>query len=704
MDLVNVGPIAGIVAAIIAVVYLGYVLGHAYFKRRQLTRKYFRIRWKGARRLRPKDLLRERACKERGYKEYYYLRDEDERIAEAIKNEKNVLLIGPPLGGKTRAAYEAFKRRDVQWWRDVLIPEHEGIEREGFKLPRHFKFWRRGKRTVFIDDLQIFAEKRNFEHLVHLVLEKRITFVATCRSGAEFKGVKAKMAGVNLYVETVFGDNVVELGRVERGTGEEIADEAGVNWGTVKFDGTVGSVFMPLREMDHRFEKDCNYEERAVLRVLKDMYTAGIFVEDIVFPKDWVEITAANEGVQKEKYEWDSLFGRLTALEFISVKDKSIKAEEVYLEDVVVSVTEREQIDVLNEMLTTFADVPEALFRLGNRAYDLGLYVLEKASYMKLAIAAYSKSSESFSLKDAPTDFAITQNNLGNAYVDLAEVEDKAENCRRAVAAYEEALKVRTLDPFPTKYAMTQNNLGTAYGALAEVEDRADNCRLAIAAYEEALKVRTPDRFPREYAATRNNLGIAYQILAEVEDKAENCKRAIDAYEEALKVYTLDRFPMDYATTRNNLGNAYRTLAEAEDKAGNCRRAIKACEKALNVRTLDRFPMDYAATQNNLGNAYQRLAEAEDKAENCGRAIAAFEEALKVYTTDRFPMDYAMTQNNLGVAYWTLGEVEDKAENCRLALNSFKEALEVYKEQGIHEGVRMVERNIKLLKEFCGEE
>jgi hypothetical protein len=50
---------------------------------------------------------------------------------------------------------------------------------------------------------------------------------------------------------------------------------------------------------------------------------------------------------------------------------------------------------------------------------------------------------------------------------------------------FEEALKVRTLDRFPMDYATTQNNLGNVYKILAEVEGKAENCKKAIEAFEE---------------------------------------------------------------------------------------------------------------------------------------------------------------------------------------------------------------------------
>src|SRR5450759_1282879 len=82
----------------------------------------------------------------------------------------------------------------------------------------------------------------------------------------------------------------------------------------------------------------------------------------------------------------------------------------------------------------------------------------------------------------------------------------KTENCKKAIQAYEEALKVYTLDRFPMQYAMTHNNLGNAYRTLAEVEAKTENCKKAIQAYEEALNLFTQEEFPETYRSVKSNL------------------------------------------------------------------------------------------------------------------------------------------------------------------------------------------------------
>jgi hypothetical protein len=61
-----------------------------------------------------------------------------------------------------------------------------------------------------------------------------------------------------------------------------------------------------------------------------------------------------------------------------------------------------------------------------------------------------------------PLDWAMTQNNLGNALVALGERESGTARFEGAVSAYREALKEYTRVRVPLDWAMTQNNLGNA--------------------------------------------------------------------------------------------------------------------------------------------------------------------------------------------------------------------------------------------------
>ena len=697
------GLILGIIGILLTII--GIIAGITVpiiLKRRKRVNTIYDVKWKSTAELKPKEVMGERGSPRTGFRDYYSEREEDERILAKIENRENVLIVGPPLAGKTRAAYQALKSLSKP--HDVIIPRCDDINAETFLVPRNWKCWR--SQILFLDDLHKYVEKNGFERLLRAFLDREIPIVATCRSGIEYKKIEAKIGGGDIDPALIFGGSGIELKTIAEEEGKRIADAVNLPWANVKFNfnGTVGSIFLPLREMEIRFGK-CEREEKSILRAIKLLFDSGIYRAKQFFPHEWIKIVCRKKyGLEGEEYDWKNWRERLKEKEFVELEADGVLVEEVYLEYIVKLETEQTELQVLEEMSGVFADIPEAIFLLGNKAYEFGTVELEKAEFMKIAIEAYEEVLKVRTHDRFPMQYGGTQNNLGAAYSTLAEVEAKAENSRRAIGAYEEALKVYTRDRFPMDYGMTQNNLGNAYKTLAEVEGKAENSKRAIEACEEALKVRTRDRFPMDYAMTQNNLGNAYGTLAEVEAKAENCKRAIKAYDKALKVYTRDRYPMQYGTTKNNLGNAYRTLAEVEGKAENSKRAIEACEEALKVRTRDRYPMQYGTTKNNLGNAYVTLAEVEAKAENCNSAIEAYEEALEVRTRDRYPMDYGMTQYNLGNAYKTLAEVEAKAENSKRAIEAYEEALKIYTESEYPEIFPLVERNLKSVRDFCGED
>jgi len=300
-------------------------------------------------------------------------------------------------------------------------------------------------------------------------------------------------------------------------------------------------------------------------------------------------------------------------------------------------------------------------FPLGNRALNL-----------ELSIAAYRLTLNVFTRKTSPQQWAVIQNDLGNAYSDRIRG-DRAENLEQAIAAYELALEIRTRDAFPEQWADTQINLGIAYSNRIR-GNRAENLEAAIAAYELALQVRTRDAFPEDWADTQTNLGVAYSDRIRG-DRAENLEQAIAAYELALQVRTRDAFPEQWADTQINLGAAYNERLRG-DRAENQEQAIAAYELALQVRTRDAFPEDWALTQNNLGNAYSDRIRG-DRTENLEQAIAAYELALQLRTRAAFPERWAETKHNLANVYRDLPDRHSQT-HLEQAIDTYAQAAQIF--------------------------
>ena len=283
--------IIGIIGIILAI-FLP-MLGFVYNSRRKL-KQFYEIIWKKSSSLKPKDILGIRP-----FDKYYYSRKEDDKIRECLNDKKNVLITGSPLSGKSRAVYQALTNLNKPY--DVIIPRHTDINLETFLFPKHLMFCM--PRMILFDDLHRFVEQQNFEHLFKIAIENNVVVVATCRSGMEYKKAKNKMLDRNIDLETIFGENIIEFGKVSKDIGKHIADKVSINWDKILFDGTVGSIFMRLSEMEKRYN-ECTDTEKTILRAIRNLYISGIYQENQVFPLDDIKILCKKKGLKGRDYEW----------------------------------------------------------------------------------------------------------------------------------------------------------------------------------------------------------------------------------------------------------------------------------------------------------------------------------------------------------------------------------------------------------------
>ncbi|WP_406657390.1 tetratricopeptide repeat protein [Methanolobus sp. ZRKC2] len=631
---------------------IAYQVVKDYSTRRQILRKYYNFSWKQSAGIEPEPFFGYRF---KYYNDYYFSRKEDNKIEKSIKNNKNILILGRPMSGKSRAAFEVFKKLEESCF--IIKPRAVDIEIDEFRLP---SLPGNRKRVLFLDDLHIFAEKKNFHYLFEVAREKKLIIVATCRSEFEYDFLKKKLP-TNISVEDIF-DTIIDYPKISTPEAQSIALDLDIDWSEANFDGTIGSLIMKLGSMETRYKK-LNQKEKAILRILKKLYCAGISEEDKFFFIDTIRDFAKAKGIIHTDNDLDQILVSLISKEFIENPEENVyQVEEIYLEKIFDFDTKTNRISIFHDMASVFHESPNILVKVAIKAYSLGLVRYKKSAYTKISIETFGEALKVYTFHEFPKQYALIQNDLGNAYGSLAEVEDKKNNFKKAIKAYEEALRVYSFDKFPIQYAMIRNNMGTAYGGLAEIMvDKKNNLEKAIEAFEEALRVYTFDKFPIQCAMTQNNMGTIYSDLAEIlVDKESNLEIAIEAFEKALRVYTFDRFPIQYATVQNNMGIVYSKLADIEDKKSNLEKAIKVYKEALKVYSFDEFPSGYAMVQNNMGTVYSKFADIEDKKSNLEKAIKAYKEALRVYTFDEFFIDYSMVQKNIGIAYSKLAGIEDK--------------------------------------------
>ncbi|HJY64287.1 MAG TPA: hypothetical protein VJ455_09035 [Ignavibacteria bacterium] len=658
MDLAVILTVLGIAATFIAPA-VGYLI-----KLRKDYRNYYLLLWKDSASITLADLLGERP-----YNDYYYQREYDTQLRRLIERRRNTLIVGSPLSGKSRAVYNALKH--LVKHADILATR--SVAMAHFNIPPNLKFWK--DKLIFIDDLQFYIEKQdNFHLLFKAARDGKIPIVATCHSGNELKKVKNKMTEQNLDIDNIFGEDVIEFEKLNTSTGKEIAVKLGMEWDNVKFNGTVGSIFMRLSEMERRYDK-CDNIEKTILHVLRNMYIAGINDDNGIFNLDWLKLASKTYELEGRDFEWAGWLKLLEDKEFIKITRRNkIWAEDAYLEFIVKPLSETTNLEIYEDLTEIFASTPDALLMLGERVYDSGIIDMLIADHMRIVIKIFNLILES----NSPEPLKIkAKQYLGKAYWSLAKVENTLENCRYAIGYFEDIIKTINRIEQPFEYANIKTRIGNTYMAFAEVEHKIENCRTAIKAYEEALGIFSSASNPFEFARTYNNLGGAYLILAEAEKPAENFKNAIDCFKKALEVRTVKEYPKDYALTKNNIANTYTQLSGLENPIYNLKLAVSSYEDALSIYTKQRSSLQYGMTMNNLGNAYGYLAVNENKKLNLEKAIDAYEKALEVRTFDTVPVQYSNTMANLGDAYLDLWEITNDPLLVDKAIESFHEALKV---------------------------
>jgi len=165
-----------------------------------------------------------------------------------------------------------------------------------------------------------------------------------------------------------------------------------------------------------------------------------------------------------------------------------------------------------------------------------------------------------------PLDWAMTQNNLGNALSALGGRESGTARLEEAVAACRAALLEYTRERAPLQWAMTQNNLGNALQTLGGRESGTTRLEEAVEAFRAALLERTRERVPLDWAMTQNNLGTALGALGGRESGTARLEEAVAAYRAALEVFKEAKADYYIDTASRNLARAEKLLADRRAK------------------------------------------------------------------------------------------------------------------------------------------
>ncbi|MCG3257341.1 MAG: hypothetical protein KAU62_14675 [Candidatus Heimdallarchaeota archaeon] len=683
-------------------------------------KKYYQIIWKKNKKLKPSEFFEDF----RNFQEYYLETVKLKSIAEKIEKNQNILIIGQPLSGKTRLIFELVKKH-LQKFR-VLKPSYLNVINQNWKIPVNPFFIK--NRILILDDLGFLIKLDSFSHLLQHTDKKQIPIIASCRSGNELEKIKNSLKHKGIYLEALFSEvNTYELKKIDISQAKEIADQLNIEWEDVNFDGTIGSLFMKLYEMEKRYSQLSN-EEIKILQLIKKLYICGLFLGKLKFPYNWL-LKLWNEESILTKTDFELLLRSLQKNDFVKISENYIEVEEVYLTEIIQLVFRKELIVHIEQMILLFQCIPEALATLGNfvhriSVHDLAIVDLLKQAmhanstavdiftcmYSKLEvfleknklkihkikhiknnekcldeISEYAKKISRFSKKRLMEEsyimlynLNISHSNLGIEYGMLADVENREDNANSARKHYNICLSFFTKSSFPFEYSATNHNLSNIYRMLGATRHEMDSFQQSLDSCKEALSYWTPEHFPIQFAETQISLGSTLNHIAEFNNDVKAVKESIQAFGLALDVLTIPENPLKYASAHQNLARSYLFLSKYENSIDNCYKGILSCDEAMKVYTIQKHPLHHARTQTTKGALFSKLAREVNKKTNAKESIKYLLIALTVLDLTNFPIEYAIAHLNLSSSYLQLSYIENKLENSMKTIDSCEEVLKVY--------------------------
>lgn len=264
---------------------------------------------------------------------------------------------------------------------------------------------------------------------------------------------------------------------------------------------------------------------------------------------------------------------------------------------------------------------------------------------------------------ERPLDWALTQNDLGNALHALGEREQGTTRIDLAIAAYLAALQEYRRDRTPADWAMSQTNLGAALTHLGERATGTTQLGEAVRAFDAALEVITRETSPYLWAVTQNDRGMALRLLGQRERDPARLEAAVQSFEAALLQFNPRDTPLEWVGAQTNRGNALAVLGESETHSRRLEQALQAYAQALAVIERERAPLRWALAQFNLANVLSILGQRESDARRLQEAVHAYEAALREYRQERVPLLWARGSNELA---YTVAQLAVRTRNRTL--------------------------------------
>ena len=360
------------------------------------------------------------------FNNFYLERESDKKVRERLKNYENIIIIGKPLSGKTRAVYNHLNKiKTDKKFKDFWFVKPAPVEKEEL-FKKEYEIPKKDKAIIVFDDLNKFVEKEFpidvFTRVISKSKKSKIVVIATCRSGNEYEKVKEVCKEVRAILR-----KEIELQDISKENGKKIAKETGKSMG--EFDGTPGSITLGLEEMRTRY-KSFNDYQKSILKCIKLLNSTKFFLTSIDLVRKVLDSEMFNH---LDPFKFDENLNVLKNNSFLSsLSDFIYLTNDVYCEKIIEFEPMKVDFMGLKENFKE-KELHEELLDLGNFfSYEKDFENAEDC--YRNAIEVNSK-------------YAIAHYNLGILLNNFRRYEE-------AEKEYREAIRINP------QYALVHNNLG----------------------------------------------------------------------------------------------------------------------------------------------------------------------------------------------------------------------------------------------------
>ena len=650
------------------------IIGHLVIRTRMVT-GHFSTRWKRPLHLAPKDLMGVRARAFHGYCRLYRYRAIDDEIRSRILRGGHVLVEGAPLSGKTRTLFESLARLPSGFRIAVLRPDSPDLER--FRLP-FFPPWEKKRitRIVVIDDFERFIQKRNAVQRIEAIDDEGYCIIAAGREGRVLSetalGDLYSFFGDPITIPPVLREQAGVAGDTFRFLGRGTSSRLG------RFNGTIGSICLPLEEMAERFD-GLSREERDLLTTILGLFWAGLHRGVCDFPTELINLHV----VRREQYHGlESLSDRYDSLEeagFLTTERGMVTVETAYLEEVIVR--DVPVLDSIREVAALYARDPLTLLTVAERLFSLSL---DSDDPVGCLLAARNIIMDALSRVRSRGSSALRRmlyNNLGAVLGRLFEQTGRFGYARQGIAGFSRSLDEMEPNVSRVEYADTLSNIASLYMLLAEQGGTGYHAAVARDGFYESLTIYRECVIPLKIAGAWADAGRAMTVSAVVERNPAHSARALEAFLEALATYSPGTHPYGYARVLFNLGRCYLALSRFTNREANARRAVEAFSRSLNIRKRRRFPEEYAHTRMEMAGALCVLAREASFEEYTRKALEAYQDAVDMYRELNRPDRCAVAWELMGDGYLALARRMRDTHPASQAVAAYGEALKIWGEK-----------------------